>query len=160
MQQQHIIQKAIPVFRAQPVIYFLIKGQEVVYIGKSTRSYFARIGAHIANPMMDFDSFYVAECPMTRLDDAENFYISKFKPIYNARGKSADTNQEITDNISEVELPKMELDAICLTRQTRKQFIDFILVRILHRTFREAGHEMGISKVAVWRLVNRFENHF
>jgi len=61
-------------------VYFLIKDEEIVYVGQSV-NIFSRIGAH--ETLKDFDTFTYIECDKSELNIIEAKYIVKFKPKYN-----------------------------------------------------------------------------
>lgn len=61
-------------------IYFLIKGEEIVYVGQSTNIFY-RVGQH--EGVKDFDTFTYLECDKEHLDLLEARYITKIKPKYN-----------------------------------------------------------------------------
>ena len=62
-------------------IYFLIKNEEIVYIGQSVNG-ISRIQQHTDK---DFDSYFILETKKEYLNDLESHYIVKFNPIYNKR---------------------------------------------------------------------------
>ena len=67
------------------VIYFLIKENEIVYIGKTTRL-FNRMKEHTKTK--DFDSYSFIELETTDVDlvnKIEKNYIIKYSPLYNNR---------------------------------------------------------------------------
>lgn len=61
-------------------IYFLIKDDEVVYVGKST-GYKSRIKSHLQTK--DFDSYFSLKVHDYEFDYLELYYIDKFQPFYN-----------------------------------------------------------------------------
>lgn len=67
-------------------IYFLIKGDAVVYVGQS-KNVHRRISDHLANKA--FDRINVIECPTEDLTKLEMEYIRKLKPILNLVGKTS-----------------------------------------------------------------------
>lgn len=60
-------------------IYFLLQGDEVVYVGQTS------VG--LSRPFSHYDKEYdlikVMACPLNKLDETEDFYICKYKPKYN-----------------------------------------------------------------------------
>lgn len=64
----------------QTFVYFLLKGDEVVYVGQ-TRNGMARPLSHKANK--DFDSIYIMPCDEKMLGIVEGQYIVKYNPMYN-----------------------------------------------------------------------------
>lgn len=84
-------------------VYALVKGNRVIYVGKS-KSMIARINAHrrawidrrkkeawITNvlgiPGLLFDEIHIRPCPVHLLDELEQEMISRYQPHYNARLK-------------------------------------------------------------------------
>ncbi len=70
-------------------IYFLIKDEEVVYIGKTTAG-LKRPFSHLDK---DFDTIKIIDCAEDDLGNKEDYYISKYYPIYN---KSMNSNTNIS----------------------------------------------------------------
>ena len=70
----------IPVAR-EPIIYFLLDGDEVVYIGQSRLGLF-RPYSHTDK---HFTSVSVIKCQLEELDSLEIFYIRKYLPKYNQK---------------------------------------------------------------------------
>ena len=67
-------------------VYFLFKGEQLVYIGKSAVSIYTRIGNHCADPWKDFDSWECREkrgCSDRELLSLESYLISYFQPPLN-----------------------------------------------------------------------------
>jgi hypothetical protein len=60
-------------------VYFLLQDDEVVYVGQTT--------AGLTRPFSHHDKEYnfikVMPCRYEELDETEDYYISKYKPIYN-----------------------------------------------------------------------------
>lgn len=66
----------------QNYIYFLTKGDNLVYIGKSENNFLFRIGQHIKNK--DFDDIYYKSFSMTGVvEEYEKNLIIKYRPKYN-----------------------------------------------------------------------------
>lgn len=61
------------------IVYFLIKNNEVVYVGKSVNG-LARAFSHTDK---DFDSVSIMFLPEYKINEKESFYILKYNPIYN-----------------------------------------------------------------------------
>jgi hypothetical protein len=61
-------------------IYFLVKNNEVVYIGQS-KTIEVRVSTHIG--AKDFDKAYYFECPLEELDEVEMELIRAVKPVLN-----------------------------------------------------------------------------
>lgn len=60
-------------------IYFLLQGDEVVYVGQTTTG----LSRPFAHQDKEFDYIKALPFPHEKLDEAEDYYISKYKPIYN-----------------------------------------------------------------------------
>lgn len=76
-----VLDSAMPIGTAMGV-YFLIKNNEVVYVGQSIDVY-GRLSTHKKNGK-DFDSFAFIQCEKGMLNDLESLYISAFVPFMNA----------------------------------------------------------------------------
>ena len=77
-------------------IYFLLKDNNLVYVGKSNNGILGRISSHIKDK--DFDSaYYVASSSEELLDEYEKKYIIKYKPKYNKNVFYRDVPVEIVD---------------------------------------------------------------
>lgn len=64
-------------------IYFLIKNEEVVYVGQTSKG-ISKINQHLDNK--DFDIVYVLRVEdKNELNKLKKFYVSKYKPIYNKK---------------------------------------------------------------------------
>lgn len=65
-------------------IYFLIKGNEVVYVGR-TKRFYDRILSHTQGDK-EFDSYYIIQIYDESLYvDLERYFIFKYKPRYNKK---------------------------------------------------------------------------
>ena len=62
-------------------IYFLIDGDQIVYVGQST-NVSLRIYHHLKSDKV-FDYYSVIPCEQNILNEVEAFYIVRFKPKYN-----------------------------------------------------------------------------
>jgi hypothetical protein len=69
-------------------IYYLIDGNEIVYIGQGVNVW-GRIGTHIAENSKVFDSFFFVFVPSEDLDDYETNEIIKYNPKYNEKLSSS-----------------------------------------------------------------------
>jgi len=65
-------------------IYFLIKNNEIIYIGK-TIELVRRLGNHLSEKEKDFDSYFFMEFKEEELNAMEYFFIRKYKPKYNSK---------------------------------------------------------------------------
>lgn len=63
-------------------IYFLFKGDEIVYVGQSL-NIFHRVEGHKAEGSKEFDSACFFECPVDKLDEYEIIAIRALAPKYN-----------------------------------------------------------------------------
>lgn len=77
------ITKKAMVFDGITGVYFLLKDDAIVYVGKSI-SIMGRLCRHEAEQKKDFNRVFVVECPKASMDRLERLYIEKFKPLYNA----------------------------------------------------------------------------
>lgn len=66
----------------QPIIYFLIQGNEIVYIGKSINGV-VRIYNHLSDKTKQFTHYYYHKVPAIYLNLLEKKYIEKYTPKYN-----------------------------------------------------------------------------
>jgi len=66
----------------RPAVYFLYAGDEVVYIGQSTRPN-QRIDTHVREAVKTFDSYRIIPCKKERLLHWEGKLINWFAPKYN-----------------------------------------------------------------------------
>lgn len=77
------ITKKAMVFDSICGVYFLLKDDTIVYVGKSS-AIMTRMCKHASEQRKDFNRVFVLECPPASMDRLERLYIDKFKPIYNA----------------------------------------------------------------------------
>lgn len=77
-----VLARSHPRERTVPGIYFLIDGQEVVYVGQSMNLPL-RIHQHRRANEKKFDRFTVYPCPAKLLDKIERHYIQLLRPKYN-----------------------------------------------------------------------------
>lgn len=66
---------------ALPIVYFLIKSGEVVYVGQSQHG----IARPYSHRDKDFDRIEIMKVPPDKLNETESYYIRKYAPIYNHR---------------------------------------------------------------------------
>lgn len=66
-------------------IYFLLKENEVVYVGQTTQG----IIRPFAHKDKDFDEVKIIYCEPSELDITEDSYIQKYKPLYNKQNNYA-----------------------------------------------------------------------
>lgn len=64
-------------------VYFLLDGDEIVYIGRSI-NVMARLATHRTNGEIAFNRVFVERCREDQLGHLEALYINKFKPARNA----------------------------------------------------------------------------
>lgn len=74
-----VLKNSVP-YKDTTGVYFLIKDNEIVYVGQSVRVY-TRISSH--EKTKDFDSVSWIRCEVESLDYLESFYIYKFRPKLN-----------------------------------------------------------------------------
>ncbi len=60
-------------------IYFLIKNDEVVYVGQTKKG----LIRPLTHRDKEYDTLKIIYCDETNLDTLEDLYISKYNPIYN-----------------------------------------------------------------------------
>lgn len=90
-----------PVPDSKFCVYFLIKDNEIVYVGKTKGCHWSRIGAHIAQKAKDFDNISVACCDtQEEMDILEVEYILKFQPKYNGPVNTAMNLLGVADRVS------------------------------------------------------------
>lgn len=75
-------------------IYFLIKDDEIVYVGQTIRG-MHRIKVHQFEGKKDFDSFSYLVCDKNELDYWESRYILKYDPKYNSQITYSSLDDEI-----------------------------------------------------------------
>lgn len=63
-------------------IYFLIKNDEIVYIGQS-KDFNSRYSFHLKKKRIDFDKCFHFQCPKEHLKETERQLILKHRPKYN-----------------------------------------------------------------------------
>lgn len=68
-----------------PGIYFLFKGGELVYVGK-TINFMQRLTDHIRVGRIEYDTYNLIACPLADLDALEALYVRHYKPRLN-RGR-------------------------------------------------------------------------
>lgn len=83
-------------------IYFLIKNDEVVYVGKTTQGIFRPL----SHRNKDYDKINIIYCDVDKSDKLESYYILKYKPKYN---KELNYNSFYTMNMV-VQKIKREID--------------------------------------------------
>lgn len=86
-----IVGSAVPIPETSG-IYFLIKGDTVVYVGQSKNVY-SRIRRHLDTKV--FDKINVIACEESELNRLESMYIRKFSPVLNVVGKVGVTESEL-----------------------------------------------------------------
>lgn len=82
--------RQMPKHGYQPGVYFLCKGDEVVYVGQST-SPSGRIAQHTNDKLKDFDRVYLLPTPLSELNDMEAAFIHHLKPVLNGVHKGKDS---------------------------------------------------------------------
>jgi hypothetical protein len=69
-------------------VYFLCKGNEVVYVGQST-NIGNHVTAHAAESTKDHDKVFFLRVPASQLVEDESRLIASLKPVHNRVGKKA-----------------------------------------------------------------------
>jgi hypothetical protein len=72
-----------------PGIYFLCKGDDVVYVGQSIVPS-ARISTHAKDKSKSFDRAYAIACPESELNDLESAFITLLSPSQQGHYKNGD----------------------------------------------------------------------
>jgi len=101
-------------------VYFLIKDNEVAYVGQS-QDIMKRISQHLSTK--DFNNYYIQEIDeeIDYLDEIETAYIAKFVPKYNKFIKT-DINKKIMDFT--VPNQKLSIDVFVLNNKIYTNIID------------------------------------
>lgn len=81
MSAQDIVSQATNCSTVKPQVYFLIDGDEIVYVG-STTQFGSRILNHLSS-RKQFTAYAAIDCNYDDLRQVEYSYIEKFKPKYN-----------------------------------------------------------------------------
>lgn len=119
-----ILAQATPCPVAKPQVYFLIDGDEIVYVGSST-NFYNRLAAHYYGGKV-FTHFSVIDCTLEQLEIVEYNYIRALKPKYNVQTEpggdwkpidkvkkpSGTYKKHFMKFIESLELPKNELGFI------------------------------------------------
>ncbi len=71
-------------------VYFLFRGEEIVYVGMS-RSIYPRVKRHMGDKVFDYFTFIPILGNPSRVED---FFIRELRPIYNS-GAWCDTNEKV-----------------------------------------------------------------
>jgi hypothetical protein len=69
-------------------VYFLCKGNEVLYVGQST-NIGNRVTTHAAESTKDHDKVFFLRLPASQLAEVESRFIASLKPVHNWVGKKA-----------------------------------------------------------------------
>ena len=79
---EYIIKNKIEVEKEKPCVYFLIKNNEIVYVGQTVKLH-NRLQQHKLDK--DFDSYFFLECKKEELLALERKYIFEFLPVLNGK---------------------------------------------------------------------------
>lgn len=90
-------------------VYFLIKDNEIVYVGQSI-NVIARIMNHAREGRIEFDGFTIIECDASLLNEIETHYIVQFCPPYNATRPPNNTYRTLNQLKNEFNIPKRVLN--------------------------------------------------
>jgi hypothetical protein len=83
LRREEILAARRPYHRARQFIYFLIRDEEIIYVGQSEAP-LGRIAQHVGYPGRDFDSYHIIELPEgSDVDEVERQYIFDLKPESN-----------------------------------------------------------------------------
>ena len=82
LEASQILERKVSVNRGQRCIYFLIDGDQIVYVGQSGDGP-TRVASHRAERKKSFTHFFILPAPTENLNELEALYIHKFKPKYN-----------------------------------------------------------------------------
>lgn len=97
----------LPVLK-DPVIYYLLKGSKIVYIGISENQIYSRISYHIKTK--DFDRIKYEWCSRDELTKKESLLIRRHQPVYNlTRKRIKKTDQQ--DLQLNLELVESEMES-------------------------------------------------
>lgn len=103
-----IISNAIPVNQDKLTgVYFLIDGDEIVYVGQS-RDVVSRVSFHMKN-LVPFDRYFYIHCPEGALDVLESIYIHILSPSLNGdkrNGKSAPKSFDSVLKMIQIKVPE------------------------------------------------------
>jgi len=94
--KSHILSKKRR-FRQQHIVYFLISGNEIVYVGKSDNG-ISRIYSHLRKGDIIFDSYWFELTTAKNLTRLEKRYIKQFDPEYNKQHSSVEVKETATIN--------------------------------------------------------------
>lgn len=92
--QEYIISQKREI-RFKHIVYFLISGEEIVYVGKSDVG-ISRVYSHLQRGKFIFDTYWYKECTEKELKRLEKRYIKQFQPKYNVQHKMITTIKEKT----------------------------------------------------------------
>jgi hypothetical protein len=98
MEQQEILNNKISV-RRECFIYFLIRNNEIVYVGQ-TKQGIPRIFQHFNTK--EYDSYSVCKCNEDELNELEAHYIIKLHPIYNSKTLPTNINYKSIHEIKKL----------------------------------------------------------
>lgn len=95
--------RELPYTLTIPGIYFLVKGDEIVYVGQSVNP-IARVNSHQQGK--GFERAYLLPVPRDRLDEVEAAFIRLFRPKLNGRHSSGAmcTSAPLTDQATDEEI--------------------------------------------------------
>jgi len=102
-------------------IYFLLKDNQVVYVGQ-TKKGVKRIFEHCSDKV--FDSYTMIECSVSKLNETEAYYITKFNPKYNKLLPNNDTFLSINQIKRNYNISKPAIKKIIKTYNLEKYMAD------------------------------------
>lgn len=136
--KSNIISNKIKLEKFPPIIYFLIRDNEIVYVGQSKHG-LHRITTHVNTNKIQFDSYSYIEVKEEDMNKIEAFYILKFCPEYN---KFLPNNTNEYTSISKTKKMLKDLG------WSRKRFINkWIKMKKVNVYFRRYFKTKEINKV-------------
>ena len=128
-------------------VYFLKKGSEIVYIGKSKKVK-ERLRTHINDNLKDFDSFDFVCASIQVIDKMEKELIKKHNPKYNGgilpgelKGKGSKRSKYVKNLLDEIEenlIDDLKMDVIIALTMDLESYVKELLTE---DEFREATEE-------------------
>lgn len=88
MGESGIASNATPIEVGTYGVYFLTKGDRVVYVGKG-KNPAIRVMSHCGDK--SFDGFFIVNAPKSEIGRLEVFFIKKFRPIFNVEHNSSES---------------------------------------------------------------------
>lgn len=134
-------------------IYFLIYNEDVVYVGQTTNG-LGRVYSHIHDK--SFNKVYIIEAEKDNLDYWEDFYIFKYKPIYN-KVPNWKCNFSITKLARKLREYYYEQDSIWHTELTKTKIKK--MIKELHIVPREYNDELYIGIEDYYQIIGCIDDY-